>query len=223
MARTWNTSYPVLNPTAIGGSKGALYYDVKRLVARGAEARRAVTSRQYWKVDLSNILLNEAQYEELLGLQHASGGLLLPILVINTRNHLGESSDGTPAPLGTATGSSQVLQLKKQLNFQNRVWVRDVHFPYVNYPPFVDLAGQDDYLFVPELAIQSNGVQLDPAGYSVDRNTGIVTITNTAGHVLTWTGGFFTSMLFPNSFDVQREGPLFRVSADVALVEPFDV
>jgi hypothetical protein len=218
--RTWNNTYPIFNDSIIQESVGSLQFSTKRFVARKSESRSRSAFKDYWILDLSNLLLSPEQYEEILAFNMASVGALKEILVRNARWCLLESYDLIPALIDPIEGDASKFQLAKTVEYQGREFSYDVHFPNYNYPPLIDL-NKEDWTPLPELQIWVGGVER-LTGWTVDRNSGIVTFTSNIPAQIEATGGFYTKMIAPDAIPVTLDGPMFRVSGSVNFIEPFE-
>ena len=221
MARSWSSNFVIINPSIVSTSTGGRDFGVRRLAgaSKSAEARRRLTSKQYRYIDLTGILLSPSQHEELTAVADAAEGSLLPILCFDSRHCLIEDADGTPALIGTGDGTAKVFQLRRQTGIQGRAgYLETIRYPNYNYPDFLNTGGNPSDTY-PELQIWCNGVPVSSL-WSVDRESGLVS-TTLVGDVAA-TGAFLTRFIMPNSYQTTLEGPLYRISDNVRLEEPYE-
>lgn len=108
-------------------------------------------------------------------------------------------------PIGTATGTEQVIQLTKRYTFGGYTY---------DYPIKKPVAGT--------VQVFANGVAI--SGIAVDTTKGLVTLTATSGAALTWSGEFdkpvrFASDELTREPEARSEAGGYLLAADVTLQE----
>jgi hypothetical protein len=105
----------------------------------------------------------------------------------------------------------------------------DLKSPEWNYPARTGIArttgGPVPYDPMPELVLSrlSGGVyvpMVSPTHFTVNRDTGIVTVTAAGAGTIYAQGGFYIKMLMPNKIPMTRKAGIYIIG-DVQLTEPF--
>src|ERR1022692_4508223 len=83
MPQTWSNNFHLLNDSIIPSGESRAdrsWPESKRLVSGLAEGRRIRSTRQYWTVDLSNLLLSPQQLQQIRAAEVRSLGIAYPVL-----------------------------------------------------------------------------------------------------------------------------------------------
>src|SRR5690349_9629756 len=192
---SWNEDYLIINDSIFEGTTGSARFYVTRMVEPGMDVRKNYTSTPYWIINLSNLVLSDQQYEELQATHFGAEGLTYPVLCKNIRNYTFENADGDAQVVGTGTGVEEEFQLIKTWAVQGRTTRTEIiRYPWFDYPGFDDVNGNDYFSMAP-LTVYVGGVLLTSDHWTVDRSTGILTLTQTGA--ITVKGGFLTKFLMP--------------------------
>lgn len=229
ISKKWNDMYLIFNDSTIQESSGSPRWSTVRIVNEIAEVRKPFRSQPLWTIDLSNLQLTPAQYEELLAFQWQIEGMLNPFLIRNVRNCRFESFDGRGQLLGMGDGIQSTFQLKKTRPIQGRTSSEIIRYPNWDYPPLRDWNG-NVWAVSPEVQLyvggdgtgQNKGDMVPRAAMTVDRNTGFVTIPTPDEDAPIWAyGGFFTLVVAnEDEIPVKPVRNLFRVDKGVTFSEP---
>ena len=227
-----NPDFLVFNDSIIGESSGSPRWSNVRIANENSEVRRKFRSRPLWQLDLSNLLLSEKQYEELLAFQWVNEGMAKEFLCRNARQYLFEDSNGNPSLIGTVSGDpNQEFQLRKERKIQSRTTYETIRYPKWYYKPLLDINGRP-WLVMPDTEIWvggdgtvSNKGQLVSGSslFEMDRNSGKFALGQEFpnGRNVYAYGGYFTLMICTeDDIPVKLKGSQFQISNGVKFTEP---
>lgn len=181
------------------GTRGGPTFNTRRVPLNSGIVRR--TPRRSRPLYRFNVIYQNLQPEHHMEVIHAFNACYGGAYGFRLKDW--SDYQATTEALGVATGSSQQIQLKKTYTFGGQSVVRNIRKPVTG-----------------KVTVYANGVAQAPV---IDYTTGIVTLTATNGHVLTWTGEFDVPVYFEDdelsfSNDNRGEDGLF-LNADVGLLE----
>lgn len=201
----------------------------------GRDARISRQSRPYWQCDLSDLLLNETQKNDLNAMTVRQKGQWSPVLMrvpefceigqSTTADYLGNAIV-TPEVLGTCTAPGQSFQIRKRYllsGYEGEYYWYNVLKPEWDYPDLYQIgstiSGPIPWRPMKPVSVYADGVLLVPfVDFTVNREVGVVTSQVTGA--LTVSGGFYVQMLLPNRIPKTPENGLYRVSSGITMDEP---
>lgn len=212
-----------------------------RVSTIGADARTNRQSRPYWKTDLTDCVANEEIKDTLLGMIWRNKGDWRPVLnrvsvfcEIGVTTHFNPSTGNAvvaPEFQGTfSAGVTSTFQLRKRLivkGYESEYLYYDVTKPQWQYPVRDGIARtstgpvayQDE---MPDVQlsrmVSGNLVPMNNSNFSINRDTGIVTLNGSAAGDVYAQGGFYVLMLMPNISFTRKGGTI--VIGNVQMVEP---
>jgi hypothetical protein len=232
-----NTQYQRFPTQIVPESNHSPEWQPLRADSPGASARKRMQSRPYWSSDLSNCLCDERQKDILLGMIVRNMGMVRPVLMfvpifceIGTVEDYDDNGEPLvePAFLGAAGPGMRSFQIRKRLlvpGYEHEYYYYTVTKPHFKYPMRYGLGrtirGTVEYNPLREFTVyDANHIPLDTDYWMVDRNTGIVTVTDDYDGALYCDGGFYILMLMPNKIPMMPEGYHYKIQQGISLMEP---